>query len=103
MDIPNYLMKGGNKMNKKELIDKVAEETGYHKKEIKDVVESVLATVSKSLAKDEKVQLVGFGTFEVVKRAAREGRNPQTGKKIKISERKVPKFRPGKAFKEEVK
>jgi DNA-binding protein HU-beta len=79
MDIPNYLMKGGNKMNKKELIDKVAEETGYHKKEIKDVVESVLATVSKSLAKDEKVQLVGFGTFEVVKRAAREGRNPQTG------------------------
>ncbi len=90
-------------MNKKELIDKVAEETGYHKKEIKDVVESVLANISKTLSKDEKVQLVGFGTFEVVKRAAREGRNPQTGKKIKIAERKVPKFRPGKAFKEEVK
>ncbi len=90
-------------MNKKELIDKVAEETGYHKKEIKDVVESVLANISKTLSKEEKVQLVGFGTFEVVKRAAREGRNPQTGKKIKIAERKVPKFRPGKAFKEEVK
>ncbi|HEU24653.1 MAG: integration host factor [Mesoaciditoga sp.] len=90
-------------MNKKELIDKVAEETGYHKKEIKDVVEGVLTSITKALADGEKVQLVGFGTFEVVKRSAREGRNPQTGKKIKISERKVPKFRPGKAFKEEVK
>ncbi|BBJ27739.1 MAG: HU family DNA-binding protein [Athalassotoga sp.] len=90
-------------MNKKELIDKVAEETGYHKKEIKDVVEGVLTSITKALADGEKVQLVGFGTFEVVKRSAREGRNPQTGKKIKIAERKVPKFRPGKAFKEEVK
>ncbi len=95
-------MKGGNKMNKKELIDRVAEDTGYHKKEIKDVVESTLNSLSKSLEKGEKVQLVGFGTFEVVKRAAREGRNPQTGKKIKISERKVPKFRPGKALKDQV-
>ncbi|MGC9140491.1 HU family DNA-binding protein, partial [Athalassotoga sp.] len=86
-----------------ELIDKVAEETGYHKKEIKDVVEGVLTSITKALADGEKVQLVGFGTFEVVKRSAREGRNPQTGKKIKIAERKVPKFRPGKAFKEEVK
>lgn len=90
-------------MNKKELIDKVAEETGYHKKEIKDVVEGVLTSITKALSGGEKVQLVGFGTFEVVKRSAREGRNPQTGKKIKIAERKVPKFRPGKAFKEEVK
>jgi len=86
-------------MNSKELIDQVAKETGYHKKEIKEVVDSVLSTISKSLAKGEKVQFVGFGTFKVVKRAAREGRNPQTGKKIKISERKVPKFRAGKDLK----
>ena len=95
-------MKGGNTMNKKELIDKVAEETGYHKKEIKDVVEGTLNILSKSLGDGDKVQLVGFGTFEVVKRASREGRNPQTGKKIKIAERKVPKFRPGKALKDQV-
>ncbi len=95
-------MKGGNTMNKKDLVDRVAESTGYHKKEIKDILEGTLNSIVKALSEDEKVQLVGFGTFEVATRAAREGRNPQTGKKIKIASRKVPKFRPGKALKDEI-
>ncbi len=89
-------------MNKKELVDRVSEGTGYHKKEIKEILEGTLDAISDALAKGERVQLVGFGTFEVSKRAAREGRNPQTGKKIKIAARKVPKFRPGKALKDQV-
>jgi DNA-binding protein HU-beta len=89
-------------MNKKELVDQVSEATGYHKKEVKEVLEGVTEAITKALEKGEKVQLVGFGTFEVSKRAAREGRNPQTGKKIKIAARKVPKFRPGKALKDKV-
>ncbi len=89
-------------MNKKELVDQVSENTGYHKKEIKEILEGTLDAISDALANGERVQLVGFGTFEVSKRAAREGRNPQTGKKIKIAARKVPKFRPGKALKDQV-
>ena len=89
-------------MNKKELVDQVSESTGYHKREIKEVLEGITENIAESLAKGEKVQLVGFGTFEVSERAAREGRNPQTGKKIKIAARKVPKFRPGKALKDKV-
>ncbi len=89
-------------MNKKELVDQVSENTGYHKKEIKEVLEGIADAIAESLANGEKVQLVGFGTFEVSERAAREGRNPQTGKKIKIAARKVPKFRPGKALKDKV-
>ncbi len=89
-------------MNKKELVDRVSEETGYHKKEVKEILEGITEVISAALEKGEKVQLVGFGTFEVSKRAAREGRNPQTGKKIKIAARKVPKFRPGKALKDRV-
>ncbi len=89
-------------MNKKELISQVSEDTGYHKKEIKEILEGTLNAISDALANGEKVQLVGFGTFEVSERAAREGRNPQTGKKIKIAARKVPKFRPGKVLKDQV-
>ncbi len=89
-------------MNRKELINAIAEETGYQKKEVSAVLEWTINSLMRALADGEKVQLVGFGTFEVVKRSAREGRNPQTGKKIKIAERKVPKFRAGKLFKEKV-
>lgn len=89
-------------MNKKELVSQVSEDTGYHKKEIKEILEGTLEAISKTLANGEKVQLVGFGTFEVSERAAREGRNPQTGKKIKIAARKVPKFRPGKVLKDQI-
>jgi DNA-binding protein HU-beta len=86
-------------MNRKELINKVSEETGYNKKEVKEVIVGALTTITKALSDGDKVQLVGFGTFKVVKREARIGRNPQTGKKIKISARKFPKFHAGKKLK----
>ena len=87
-------------MNKTELIAAVAEKSGLSKKDAAAAVESVIATVSDSLVKGEKVQLVGFGTFEVSERAAREGRNPQTGAAMKIAASKMPKFKAGKALKD---
>ena len=85
-------------MNKGELIDAVAKDAGISKSQAQDAVESVIANVTKSLKKDQKVTLVGFGTFSTSKRAAREGRNPQTGRPIKIPAKKVAKFTPGKAL-----
>ncbi len=90
-------------MNKTDVIDKVSKATGMKKKDSKVAVEAFLSTVSDALAKGEKVQLIGFGTFEVKKRKARDSINPQTRKKIKIPAKKVPKFRPGKALRERVK
>ncbi|MCD6103492.1 MAG: HU family DNA-binding protein [Thermotogaceae bacterium] len=90
-------------MNKTELIDKVAKKSALKKKDVKAVVDIVFDTISEALAKGDKVQLVGFGSFEVRKAAERRGVNPQTKKPIKIPARKVPKFRPGKALKEKVK
>ncbi|MEJ5229584.1 MAG: DNA-binding protein HU [Pseudothermotoga sp.] len=90
-------------MNKKELVDKVTKKAGLKKKDVKKVVDMVFETVADSLAKGEKVQLVGFGSFEVRKAASRKGVNPQTKKAITIPARKVPKFKPGKALKEKVK
>lgn len=90
-------------MNKTQLVDLVAEKGGLSKKTGKKAVEAVLDGIAGSLAKGEKVQLVGFGTFEVRHRKAREGRNPATGAKIKIKALKVPAFKPGKALKEKVK
>lgn len=89
-------------MNKTELIGAVAEKASMTKKNSEKAVNAVLAAVQEALAKGEKVQLVGFGTFEVRQRAARTGRNPQTGKEIKIAATKVPAFRPGKALKDAV-
>ncbi|MFY9174470.1 MAG: HU family DNA-binding protein [Peptococcia bacterium] len=89
-------------MNKTELIGAVAEKASMTKKDSEKAVNAVLAAVQEALAKGEKVQLVGFGTFEVRQRAARTGRNPQTGKEIKIAATKVPAFRPGKALKDAV-
>ena len=89
-------------MNKTELIAAVAEKSGLSKKDAAAAVESVIATVSDSLVKGEKVQLVGFGTFEVRDRAAREGKNPATGEAISIPATKVPAFKAGKALKEAV-
>lgn len=89
-------------MNKTELIGAVAEKASMTKKDLEKAVNAVLAAVQEALAKGEKVQLVGFGTFEVRQRAARTGRNPQTGKEIKIAATKVPAFRPGKALKDAV-
>lgn len=87
-------------MNKSELIDHVAERAGLTKKVAADAVESVFSVISDALAKGEKVTLVGFGTFEVRERAAREGVNPATKEPIHIPATKVPAFKAGKALRE---
>ena len=87
-------------MNKTELVAAIAEEAGITKKDAEKAVKAFTDVVAKSLKKGDKVQLVGFGTFEVAKRAAREGRNPQTGKTMKIKASKAPKFKAGKALKD---
>ncbi|MDR2464754.1 MAG: HU family DNA-binding protein [Streptococcaceae bacterium] len=89
--------------NKAEIIEKVAEATGSTKKAATVAVDTVFATIQDSLAKGEKVQLIGFGNFEVRDRAARKGRNPQTGEEIEIKASKIPAFKPGKALKDAVK
>jgi len=83
-------------MNKTELVNNVAESAGLTKVEAEKVVKSVLNSIAKALANNESVTLIGFGSFSVSTRAARTGRNPQTGKEIQIAEKKVVKFRPGK-------
>ena len=88
-------------MTKADLVSAVAE-TGMTKKEAAAAVDAVMGAIKGSLAKGEKVQLIGFGTFSVKKRKARTGRNPQTGKAIKIKAKKVPAFSAGKALKEAV-
>ena len=89
--------------NKQELIAKVAESADLTKKDAEKSVNAFFASVSEFLAKGEKVQLIGFGTFETRERAAREGRNPQTGDSIKIAATTVPAFKAGKALKDAVK
>lgn len=89
-------------MNKTELIEKVAQKTGFTKKDSGRAVEAVLTAITSALRTGDKVSLVGFGTFDIRKRQARKGRNPQTGKEIKISARKVPVFKAGKPLKEAV-
>jgi DNA-binding protein HU-beta len=90
-------------VNKSELVDLVAEKAGMSKKDSETAVKAVLDSITDGLIQGNKVQLVGFGTFEVRQRKAREGRNPATGEKIKINALKVPAFKPGKALKEKVK
>jgi len=90
-------------VNKSELVDLVAEKAEMSKKDSEKAVKAVLESITDGLVRGEKVQLVGFGTFEVRKRKEREGRNPATGAKIKIKALKVPAFKPGKALKEKVK
>lgn len=90
-------------MNKGELIDAIAASTKLTKKDVAAVVDAYHQTVTKTLKKNDKVQIIGFGTFETSKRAARTGRNPQTGAEIKIPAAKVPKFKAGKALKDAVK
>ena len=89
-------------MNKTELIEAMAKINKLSKKENETVLNSFVEAVEKELKKGGKVQLVGFGTFEVGKRAARTGRNPQTGAEIKIKASKAPKFKAGKALKDAV-
>ncbi len=82
-------------MNKAELIHAMAAETKMTKIETKKAVEAFISTVSKSLKKGDRVTLIGFGSWNVIKRVARKGRNPQTGKEIKIAAKKVVKFKTG--------
>lgn len=89
-------------VNKAELVARVAEKTEMTKKDATQAVEAVFETIKEALRAGDKVQLIGFGNFEVRKRAPRKGRNPQTGEEIQIAESKVPVFKPGKALKEEV-
>lgn len=90
-------------MNKTELIAKVAEKADLSKKDAGKAVDAVFASITGALKKGDKVQIIGFGSYEVRKRAARLGRNPQTGKEIKIAASKVPAFKAGKALKDAVK
>ena len=89
--------------NKQDLIAKVVKATGLTKKDATASVNTVFDTIKDYLSEGEKVQLIGFGNFEVRERAARQGRNPQTGEAISIAASKVPAFKAGKALKEAVK
>jgi len=82
-------------MNKQELVDAMAAETKLTKADAKKALDAFVTATSKSLKKGDRVALVGFGSFSIAKRAARKGRNPQTGKEIKIPAKKVVKFKPG--------
>jgi len=90
-------------MNKTELVKAVSSQAELSQKDAANVVDAVFDTISNTLAKEEKIQLIGFGTFEVRERSARKGRNPQTGEEIEIAASKVPAFKPGKELKEAVK
>ncbi|EKT53518.1 nucleoid-associated protein HU-beta [Providencia sneebia] len=89
-------------MNKSQLIDQIASEANISKAAAGRVVDAFVASVTDTLSKGDDVALVGFGTFTVRERAARVGRNPQTGKEINIEAAKVPAFRPGKGLKDAV-
>ena len=89
-------------MNKTELIAAVAEQAELSKKDAEKALKAFTDVIAAELVKGEKVQLVGFGTFEVSERSAREGRNPQTGEPMKIDASKAPKFKAGKALKDAV-
>lgn len=89
-------------MNKADLINSISKETGLSKKDATAAVETFFDAITGALKKDEKVSIMGFGSFEVKARKERTGRNPQTGKTIKIKAKKVPKFNPGKALLETI-
>lgn len=87
-------------MNKSDLIAKVSESTDLSKKDVTKAVDAVFEAITEALQNGDKVQLVGFGNFEVRERSARKGRNPQTGEEIDIAASKVPAFKPGKALRD---
>lgn len=89
-------------MNKKDIINALAKKTGLSKAKASDALNAVTDTIAAGLKKNEKVTLIGFGTFDVVKRKARTGRNPSTGEKMKIKASNAPRFKAGKALKDVV-
>ncbi|NTW32292.1 MAG: HU family DNA-binding protein [Bacteroidetes bacterium] len=90
-------------MNKSELVDAIAKDTKLTKVDSAKALQATISAITKSLKKGDRVALIGFGTFSVAKRAARTGRNPQTGKAIKIAAKKVAKFKAGAALSKSVK
>lgn len=90
-------------MNKTDLINRIAEKSGMSKKDVEKVLNMFMGEVTDALTSGEKVQLIGFGTFETRKRQGRIGRNPHTGQEIRIPETKVPAFKAGNKLKEAVK
>ena len=88
--------------NKAELVDRVAKKTQLTKKDVSAAVDALFETIQEALQAGEKVQVIGFGNFEVRERAARKGRNPQSGEEIQIEASKVPAFKAGKALKDAV-
>ncbi|MDN4074571.1 MULTISPECIES: HU family DNA-binding protein [Fictibacillus] len=90
-------------MNKTDLVNAVSEQTQLSKKDATKAVDAVFEAIAETLKEGNKVQLIGFGNFEVRERAARKGRNPQTGQEIEIAASKVPAFKPGKALKDALK
>jgi len=89
-------------MNKAELVEKIANQTGLTKRTSREAVDAIISAITDSLAREERVTLVGFGTYQVMERKARRGRNPQTGEEIQIPAKKVPKFKAGKNLREVV-
>ena len=89
-------------MNKAELVEEVANQTGLTRKASREAIDAMTSVVTDALARGEKVTLVGFGIFQIMERKARRGRNPQTGETIQIAAKKVPRFKPGKGLKEAV-
>ncbi len=89
-------------MNKAELVEAVAAEVGLTKKDVNNVVDAMTSAITNSLARGGKVTLVGFGTFQVQRRKARQGVNPQTRSRISIPAKDVPKFKPGRSLREAV-
>ena len=98
----HFKKRGLHTMNKEELVQEVSKKSKVTQKETAEIINALMETIEKTVAKGKKVTLVGFGTFEARKRAARTGRNPQTGKEIKIAAKTVPAFSAGKKFKEAV-
>ena len=90
-------------MNKKDMVKAIAEKLGTSQKEAGQALDAVTEVITEGLARGEKISLIGFGTFEVAERAARTGRNPQTGETMEIQASKAPKFKAGKALKDAVK
>ncbi len=98
----HFKKRGLHTMKKEELVQEVSKKSKVTQKKTAEIINALMETIEKTVAKGKKVTLVGFGTFEARKRAARTGRNPQTGKEIKIAAKTVPAFSAGKKFKEAV-
>lgn len=99
---PTQIRKGDYSMNKQELVTKIMEKTGAYKAVTERFINAFTEVVAETLAEGDKIQIVGFGTFEARERAAREARNPSTGAKIKVDACRVPAFKAGKALKNTV-